>query len=132
MRREHIRNAAVLPRSLERRLREAGGSPPQCIGLCHGLTGNAEVLVYGRQALGTEWADSSALAYEVANAGIETCVARGLPWPCGTGIGGETPNLMLGLAGIGHFYLRLHDPTIPSVLMLRREDFSSNESKGVM
>jgi lantibiotic biosynthesis protein len=100
--------------------------------LCHGLTGNAEVLVYGRQALGTEWADSSALAYEVANAGIETCVSRGLPWPCGTGIGGETPSLMLGLAGIGHFYLRLHDPTIPSVLMLRREDFSSNESKGVM
>jgi hypothetical protein len=29
-------------------------------------------------------------------------------WPCGIS-GGQTPNLMLGLAGIGYFYLRLYD-----------------------
>jgi lantibiotic modifying enzyme len=34
--------------------------------------------------------------------------------------GGETASLMLGLAGIGYFYLRLHDPEgIPSVLIIR-------------
>jgi hypothetical protein len=54
------------------------------------------------------------LALEVAKAGIENYAERGLSWPCGTG-GGETPSLMLGLAGIGYPYLRLHDQAIPSL-----------------
>jgi hypothetical protein len=29
------------------------------------------------------------------------------------------------LAGIGYFYLRLHDPSIPSILIPRRENFST-------
>jgi lantibiotic biosynthesis protein len=90
--------------------------------LCHGLTGNAEVLLYGNQVLGKELAGASTLALGVASEGIETYAGRGLPWPCGTGFG-ETPNLMLGLAGIGYFYLRLSEPTVPSVLILRNEDF---------
>ena len=33
--------------------------------------------------------------------------------------------LMLGLAGIGHFYLRLQFPDhVPSVLLLRRQEFA--------
>jgi len=92
--------------------------------LCHGLAGNAEILLYGRHVLGREWADEHVVALEVANAGIETYAERGLSWPCGTG-GGETPSLMLGLAGIGLFYLRLCDQAIPSALILRREDFSN-------
>jgi lantibiotic modifying enzyme len=92
--------------------------------LCHGLAGNAELLLQGYQVLGQEWADGYALAHEVANIGIETYAARGLSWPCGTG-GGETPGLLLGLAGIGHFYLRLHDPTTPSILMVQREHWTS-------
>lgn len=91
--------------------------------LCHGLAGNAEVLLYGRQVLGQEWTDKSALAFEVAEAGIEISKRQGGTWPCGVGKG-ETPGLLLGLAGIGYFYLRLHNPAIPSTLILRREDFS--------
>jgi hypothetical protein len=30
---------------------------------------------------------------------------------------------MLGLAGIGHFYLRPAVPSVPGILLLRREDF---------
>jgi lantibiotic modifying enzyme len=42
-----------------------------------------------------------------------------LQWPCGAPGGAETPNLMLGLAGIGYFYLRLYDPIhTPSLLMV--------------
>jgi len=38
--------------------------------------------------------------------------------PCGVVSGGETPNLMLGTAGIGYFYLRLYDSSaVPSVLL---------------
>ena len=44
--------------------------------------------------------------------------ATGAPWPCGVPGAGETPNLMLGTAGIGHFLLRLHDPAgIPTPLL---------------
>jgi hypothetical protein len=44
--------------------------------------------------------------------------AAGLPWPCGVQNAGETPNLLLGVAGIGYFFLRLYDSqTIPTVLL---------------
>ena len=92
--------------------------------LCHGLAGNAEILLYGRQILGQKWTDKSALAFEVAEAGIEISKRQGGAWPCGVPKG-ETQGLLLGLAGIGHFYLRLHNPEIPSILLLRREDFSN-------
>ena len=39
--------------------------------------------------------------------------------------GGVTPSLMLGLAGIGYFYLRLHSPTVPSILLVRPEEWQS-------
>lgn len=39
----------------------------------------------------------------------------GAPWPCGTV---EVPGLLLGLAGIGYFYLRFADPAgTPTVLI---------------
>jgi hypothetical protein len=42
----------------------------------------------------------------------------GMPWPCGVMDAGETPNLLLGLAGIGHFFLRLYDSAqVPTVLL---------------
>jgi hypothetical protein len=85
--------------------------------LCHGLAGNAEVLLYGHRVLKQEQADKRMLAIEVADAGIEMYTSRNHQWPCGAG-GGETPSLMLGLAGIGHFYLRLHSQEIPSILIL--------------
>ena len=76
--------------------------------LCHGLTGTAE--------LTGELGRGSAAALRVAEAGVERFAARGRPWPCGT-TAGESLGLLLGLAGIGHFYLRLHDPRVPSVLV---------------
>jgi hypothetical protein len=35
----------------------------------------------------------------------------------------RTDGLFLGRAGAAYFYLRLHDPTIPSVLLLRPERY---------
>jgi hypothetical protein len=92
--------------------------------LCHGLAGNAEVLLYGYEVLGQEWAEAASLAATVAFAGVEDYEKGGHSWRCGTG-GGETPALMLGLSGIGHFYLRLYNPTVPSILLLRRESFAT-------
>jgi lantibiotic modifying enzyme len=83
--------------------------------LCHGLCGNAEVLLEGQQILSTEATD---MAKEVANVGSSLYASNPAAWPCGTH-GGSTPGLLLGLAGIGHFYLRLARPQVPSVLLFR-------------
>jgi lantibiotic modifying enzyme len=85
--------------------------------LCHGLTGNAELLIYASQVLG----DKSHLSQvnQLGELGIEYYRKVNLPWPCGVPGAGETPNLMLGLAGIGYFYLRLSDSAKHrSVLMI--------------
>jgi lantibiotic modifying enzyme len=83
--------------------------------LCHGQAGNADVLISGSQLLGEENPLRSAEA--IAQEGMERYERRRIPWPCGLPNANETPDLMLGLAGIGYFYLRLADPErIPSVL----------------
>jgi lantibiotic modifying enzyme len=97
----------------EAALRAAAGS----YSLCHGLIGNAEILEKGYRILGSSGAKWRELALEVASSGIEQFGHPGQAWPCGTHEG-ETPSLMLGLAGAGMFYLRLHEPTVGSALLL--------------
>ena len=97
---------------------EAGlAGPGYGFSLCHGDAGNAELPLLAAEVLGEP--GLALTAERVGWAGIERFGAPGLPWPCGVPNGGETPGLMLGLAGIGHFYLRLYDPqAAPSVLLL--------------
>jgi len=85
--------------------------------LCHGKGGNCETLLYGAELLGRpDWRERAA---EIGLEGIAACAVPRLPWPCGTYGSVEVPGLMLGLAGIGYFYLRLADPAgTPSVLLL--------------
>jgi lantibiotic modifying enzyme len=83
--------------------------------LCHGVAGNADVLVEIEGLLGR--ADLSELINAVARHGLAKYHDSGL-WPCGVSGTGEAPGLLLGLAGIGHFYLRLHDRRVPSPLLL--------------
>jgi lantibiotic modifying enzyme len=93
----------------------AAGSGFGC-SLCHGDAGNAELPLMAARLL--DDADSAERAARVGRAGIDRYLAPGVPWPCGVPGGGETPGLMLGLAGIGWFYLRLYDPAVPSVLLV--------------
>lgn len=84
--------------------------------LCHGLGGNCEPLIYGAQVLGRP--ELFAKAEEVALRGIESYEAQRLPWPCGGPGGVENAGLMLGLAGISYYYLRMADPAgTPSLLI---------------
>ena len=89
----------------------------QNFSLCHGAGGNAELPSLASRVLRD---DHLRLAAErVGWYGIERYRNGREPWPCGVGGAGETPNFMLGLAGIGYFYLRLYDPVkSPSVLMV--------------
>lgn len=91
--------------------------------LCHGLAGNAEILLHGANTFAVEFAGGSKLAADVAAAGIERHRDRDHSWPCGAG--GPTPNLMVGLAGVGHFYLRLDNPAVPSILLLDPQRFAA-------
>jgi lantibiotic modifying enzyme len=92
---------------------------PQRLGnfsLCHGDGGNADLLILAADLLGRPELRSQAEAVGIR--GIEQFEDHGLPWPCGVLGAGETPNLMLGLAGIGYFLLRLYDSAAhPTVLV---------------
>jgi lantibiotic modifying enzyme len=90
--------------------------------LCHGLAGNAEILVEGASLLGEE---AQTLARGVADAGIERYLETDTPWPLGVH-DGQTDSLLLGRAGTAYFYLRLHDPAKPSLLILRPESFAGH------
>jgi class II lanthipeptide synthase len=73
--------------------------------LCHGLAGNADVL--NLCANGT----APSLVWRVAAHCRRTTGAERAPSP------DAAPGLMLGRSGIGLFYLRLFDPSVPSALL---------------
>jgi len=84
--------------------------------LCHGDSGNADLLIMGSDLLGRPELRQPAEA--AADRALDRFEDAGMPWPCGVMGAGETPNLLLGLAGIGHFFLRLYDSVqVPTVLL---------------
>jgi lantibiotic modifying enzyme len=85
--------------------------------LCHGLGGNAELFLLAADVFGEDRYRAPADA--IGMRGIEAVQLQRNPWPCGVVSGGETPGLLLGLAGIGYFYLRLFDAKrVPSMLLI--------------
>ena len=95
---------------------ESLGMPHANYSLCHGQGGNAETLIVGTELLGEpEW---RARAEQCALDGKAAYEDTGRPWPCGTLGGVSDPGLLLGEAGIGHFFLRLHSAEVPSVLLV--------------
>jgi lantibiotic biosynthesis protein len=84
--------------------------------LCHGLLGLAEVVLIAGRLLD----DVNALDFArgVGRNLIERHAEAG-DWPSGVGSTGPNPSLMLGTAGVGYEFLRLHDPEgVPPVLLL--------------
>lgn len=83
--------------------------------LCHGMAGNADILIYAAEKLNRP--DLLAIARKAGLEALNRFEHRRLPWPGGLSGANELPDLMLGIAGIGHFYLRLHDPILPTPLL---------------
>jgi lantibiotic biosynthesis protein len=109
--------AAAAVRTTTRALSAALQSGQGNCSLCHGNMGNAELLLSSGDALAD--AESVKAAAYLADDAIQKYHVGHNSWPCGVLNGGENPGLMLGLAGIGHFYLRLYDRSrIPSVLLV--------------
>jgi len=109
--REEARAALVTTQTA---LREDLEDPAASFCLCHGTAGNADVLLESTLLLSEEYRSRHALVQEAARMGEDRHRPRG-SWPCGVR-GGQSPSLMLGLAGIGMFFLRLHDPALPTPL----------------
>jgi lantibiotic modifying enzyme len=96
--------------------------------LCHGLAGNAEILLEGARRLPgapPSWAD---LAREAADVGIHRHPGRGRSWPLGPA--GEAPSLLTGLAGVGLFLIRLVDARVRSVLVVGTERMTAGPRPG--
>ena len=85
--------------------------------LCHGASGNAELLLHGARQL--DDAHLLERCHQVARRGHREWEEGDAPWPCGTMDTANDPSLLIGEAGIGSFYLRLVDPSVPSPLLLR-------------
>lgn len=109
--------AIIALKSTQRMVEASIHSETDNFSLCHGLSGNADVLLLGEQVLGNAWPDGIRIARAVGQAGIERTAKSGQIWQCGVA-NGTTPGLMLGLAGIGLFYLRLYNPVLSSILSL--------------
>ena len=75
--------------------------------LCHGLSGNADILLTAAEILSDD--SFRTTADVVGDRGLQSIQRDHFSWPCNVGAEGEQPGLMLGLAGVGDFYLRLFD-----------------------
>ncbi len=91
---------------------------PQDLCLCHGLAGIADFVLSAGIQLKQD--AISAHAEQVGRFIIDQYLDAEIPLPCGVQQRGEAPGLMLGIAGIGYFLLRLAErEKLPSVLLLR-------------
>jgi hypothetical protein len=83
--------------------------------LCHGVAGNADILLMSVRSAPSLGFDADGMVEQTARLGLASYGPDG-DWPCGVGRGGFSPGLMVGLAGIGYFYLRLAREQVPSVI----------------
>jgi len=112
------REAAVAVTTTYTNIRQTLESGQGNFSLCHGLAGNSELLLMAAHSFNNPGLLD--LARQVGLMGVDRYLKTESPWPCGVLGVGESPGLLLGLAGIGYFYLRLTDPVnTPSILIPR-------------
>lgn len=126
--------AAIAIRTTARKTAAAITNTNFSFSLCHGLAGNADILL---QSLSNPKAGHQPAIASKNHVGtgelLKRIAAQGYwrhhlgdsPWPCGVPVSGVTvPGLMLGTAGIGYHYLRLaHPRSTPSILLPQPDSF---------
>jgi hypothetical protein len=105
--------ALVALETTRRAVRRQIAARPLPIGLCHGLVGNADILLTAHRTFGDSGEDE-ALARTVGATALRQLrrdleLDRGMDKRC-------EPGLMTGIAGVGLFFLRLRQAAVPSVL----------------
>lgn len=116
LRDDYERKARIALTTTTAAIEQSLATPRSDVTLCHGLSGLAEVAFIIGEALGDDACRTSAAG--TASKIIDLYGDRG-DWPSGTTTGKLNPTLMLGSAGVGHHFLRLHAPNqIPSLLLI--------------
>jgi lantibiotic modifying enzyme len=110
----HRDDARAALMAITRALEDAPSVAGADFSLCHGWAGIGEFLTRAETVLGE--AEAGQCARKIAADGSAHGAGTDA-WHCGL-LRGTSPSLMLGLAGIGHFYLRLAEPAVPSVLLV--------------
>ncbi len=83
---------------------------------CHGDGGNADLLLFAADELHRPQLRQQ--AEDATTRALQRYEDTRTPWPCGVPGAGEAPNLLLGLAGVGYFLLRLFDSmSTPTILV---------------
>ncbi len=90
----------------------ANGLTSTNFSLCHGIAGNADVLLQSNQQHYIDLARAAGIA------GIQQYRNKREAWPSGLNGTQYTPGIMMGIAGTGHFYLRLHNPQETRTVLL--------------
>jgi lantibiotic modifying enzyme len=112
---QHRLDAEAALRTVRRRLASSADAGSEDFSLCHGWAGLGDFALLAAAALGSDEARN--LAEEIGDRGAAANAGASDRWHCGLQRGTH-PSLMLGLAGIGHFYLRLADPTVASLTLV--------------
>lgn len=86
------------------------------LSICHGLAGAVELLMEGARVFEQEQLRSD--AFDILDLSVELRRRNSGFWPCGVTDGGENPSLMIGMAGIGHMFLRAARPDVSSAGLL--------------
>ncbi|MDQ6815724.1 MAG: hypothetical protein M3040_18490 [Bacteroidota bacterium] len=85
--------------------------------LCHGLFGNAELLLCAADVF--QRAELRQQAEQLGEECFNRFILKQLPLPNGLQTLSDTPDFMLGSSGIGYFFLRLVDPKkFPCMLLI--------------
>ncbi len=104
-----IEAATRQAKQLIRESRRIRRMPPDTnLSLCHGLGSIIDLFICAYHLLGSE--EYLQRARDIGAFGIRASTGKREYWHSGIHGGGETPGLMLGLAGIGYNFLRLHHP----------------------
>ena len=96
-----------------RHLQQWFRAPNADFALCHGLFGAIDTLI---DAVRSGRSTYTPVIESVVGYATERFHRGENPWPSGLMTHEEVSGLMLGNAGIGHIYLRLADPSLPSLL----------------
>ncbi|MES2179374.1 MAG: lanthionine synthetase LanC family protein [Gemmatimonadota bacterium] len=115
---QHVADAEAAIGAVQRQFHNTIHPGSSDFSLCHGFAGDGDFALQAADALERE--DVRRLAHAIAESGAVANGGSPTRWHCGLQRG-SNPSLMLGLAGIGHFYLRLADPSVPSVLLVTPE-----------
>ena len=93
--------------AIHKTLQELRLQPNESTSLCHGIAGNADILISASQILNKP--ELMLKANESGDYMMKELLQKSIPFTNGLHNTYDIPDMMLGSAGVGYFFLRLYD-----------------------